>query len=291
MVDEGNNLLGRNIKALRKAYGETQEELAKSLNCSISAISQYESGVRSVDISTLEAIAKHYRIIVDDLMHSDLSGQDKINISFGGVTQVVDMFKRMFPLFCSDKAMNNKSFRKGYDNCSSYLDSITGNGPQIEKMYTDCIDLFFPLKDDFPEAAANMLSMLFYTFCFIHASVNPTYYSSFLYPRKDNAQIKMVLSAFSEESEDVRKRQREFAKNTEEAFYMLVKILKKDLEWCELADYYLAMKYLVGMGNSELSKEMEITVGENMLAVLYQLDNKYVHSLVEIFSKLIEISR
>lgn len=56
------------LKLLRKAHGLTQDELAKVLKVSRSAIGMYESGSREPDYETLEIIADYFNVDIDYLL-------------------------------------------------------------------------------------------------------------------------------------------------------------------------------------------------------------------------------
>lgn len=56
------------FKSLRLSYKLTQDELAKSLGISKSAISMYENGNREPDFVTLEKIADFYNVDMDYLL-------------------------------------------------------------------------------------------------------------------------------------------------------------------------------------------------------------------------------
>ena len=59
------------LQELRKAKGLTQEELAKSLYVSRTAISKWESGRGYPSIDSLRAIAKFFSVTVDELLSGD----------------------------------------------------------------------------------------------------------------------------------------------------------------------------------------------------------------------------
>ena len=73
------NRLGNNIRALREAYEETQEDLAKVIPCMRETIGKYERGERHIDDEIKQKIAKHYKVSVQELLFSDLS---KYNLHF-----------------------------------------------------------------------------------------------------------------------------------------------------------------------------------------------------------------
>lgn len=57
-----------NLKMLRQLYGYTQNELAKCINTSRSCISNYESGTRLPDSTTLTLIADVFKVSVDYIL-------------------------------------------------------------------------------------------------------------------------------------------------------------------------------------------------------------------------------
>ncbi len=60
--------IGDKIAALRKQNGMTQEELANRLSVTPQAVSKWENGVTSPDISLLGAIAALFHITTDELL-------------------------------------------------------------------------------------------------------------------------------------------------------------------------------------------------------------------------------
>lgn len=63
--------LNEKIQELRKKKGLTQEELAKELYVSRTAISKWESGRGMPNIESLRAIAEFFSVTVDELLSSD----------------------------------------------------------------------------------------------------------------------------------------------------------------------------------------------------------------------------
>lgn len=59
------------LQELRKQKGLTQEELAKVLFVSRTAVSKWESGRGCPNIESLKAIAKYFSVTVDELLSSD----------------------------------------------------------------------------------------------------------------------------------------------------------------------------------------------------------------------------
>lgn len=66
-----NMKIGRNISALRKEKGITQEGLASELGVSAQAVSKWENNSSCPDISLLPDIADYFGVTVDSLLRSD----------------------------------------------------------------------------------------------------------------------------------------------------------------------------------------------------------------------------
>ncbi|KAF1678569.1 transcriptional regulator [Bacillus sp. SKDU12] len=72
-------MLGKRITSLRKQDGLTQEGLAKKLNITRSALSQYELGTREPNYDLLIKIADYFDVSIDFLLRGEnKETQDKI---------------------------------------------------------------------------------------------------------------------------------------------------------------------------------------------------------------------
>ncbi len=69
--------LADKLKALRKAKNVSQEKIAEYLGVSYQAVSKWENGVTSPDISLLPAIARYFGITVDELLQVEQIQADK----------------------------------------------------------------------------------------------------------------------------------------------------------------------------------------------------------------------
>ena len=66
--------IGENIRALRKARGFTQEQLADMLGISFQAVSKWENNASTPDISLLPVIAKELGTSIDQLFSENNPG-------------------------------------------------------------------------------------------------------------------------------------------------------------------------------------------------------------------------
>lgn len=72
-------MINERIRDLRKKNNLTQEELADKLNVSRQAITKWESGLGTPDISNIEAIAKLFNITVDELLSGNSIKKNNIS--------------------------------------------------------------------------------------------------------------------------------------------------------------------------------------------------------------------
>lgn len=61
----------KNLIALRKAKGWTQERLAAELGCTTACISNYENGLRNIDLKTAARLANALGCTVDELIDKE----------------------------------------------------------------------------------------------------------------------------------------------------------------------------------------------------------------------------
>ena len=66
-----------------------------------------------------------------------------------------------------------------------------------------------------------------------------------------------------------------FISDFDEIITEAIKALKSDQDWSDLADYYLALRYMVGMVDTDLSTEMNSAVGLQMMLSFMALGNSH----------------
>jgi DNA-binding XRE family transcriptional regulator len=71
------SIFANNLKALRKRTFSTQEDVAKVIGLSRSAVSALENEKNDPSIDSLIKISDHFDIPVDDLIRSDIRIKDK----------------------------------------------------------------------------------------------------------------------------------------------------------------------------------------------------------------------
>lgn len=67
------DILHKNIRLLRNTKGASQEIISAVIHLTRTTYSAYETGVKSVDLQTIDALARLYDISFDSLVNYDLS--------------------------------------------------------------------------------------------------------------------------------------------------------------------------------------------------------------------------
>ena len=154
--------LGNNIRFLRRANGETQEELGAELFLEKSTISAYENGAREPSKDKLILIARHFSITVEDLLNYDYSDCEKGNVNISVFRKRIE---KVFPIVTSEKAMKNKHFTTAYKVHTKIYDIIRKADEDDDIDIDICLDEYSLILDSdniIDEAAANYISLCFF---------------------------------------------------------------------------------------------------------------------------------
>lgn len=155
--------LGANIRSLRKAYGETQEELGAVLHIEKNTVSYYENGKREPNKDMLTEIANHFMVSVEELMYCDLSGIGSITVDENAFWKNIDI---VLPIVLSDEALENDHFKKAYKIHRNFYDELHKISIDGMDHLDVCFDEYLEaLNDDKirPEASANIWGI--WNFC------------------------------------------------------------------------------------------------------------------------------
>ena len=84
---------GERIKALRKAYGYTQEELADKLNISAGHIGKIETGSKGVSIDLMIELAEIFQVSLDYLILGKESAQENLKSKIRTMIEVLTLLE------------------------------------------------------------------------------------------------------------------------------------------------------------------------------------------------------
>lgn len=153
--------LPSNIRGLRKAFGESQTDLASAIGVEKTAVSNYELGEKIPIRDVLIRIAKHYRITEDELVHGDYSDLKKMyNDEMLDQQQNIYIIDEKLPRVCSPKALENINFKQAYTLEEKIIkqesaDLANDYMQKCFKYYSAAID------EKVIEASANLLRQIF----------------------------------------------------------------------------------------------------------------------------------
>jgi len=284
---ELNCQFGKNIKYLRTAYGETQLELALAVGLdSPNTIANYEKGERSPKPDIRKKIALHYRITEDELIHSDFSALHISSSKLGDKEKMMEMTLLMFPIICTEKAMKDSLFQKGHEAHIRAFDAMKEGRTFADSDYDTCVNAYSDSYDtsETPESVANLL----WWFLISEMSAKNQWMiegAKALNDKRVNSEAFFKsfylkdCSIKEEENcpEDVEQKDLE---ELNQAIIELLKELKKGVQYSSLADYYTALRYVLGCVNNELTEAMNKAIGEEMMWAFMQLGNEYAKKVI-----------
>lgn len=85
--------------------------------------------------------------------------------------------------------------------------------------------------------------------------------------------IKAYMSLKDTEDSSITEKKVGFISDFDGIITEALKVLKSEQEWSDLADYYLAFRYVVGMVDTDLPTEMNSAVGMQMMLSFMRLGN------------------
>jgi transcriptional regulator with XRE-family HTH domain len=277
--------IGKNIRNLRKAYGETQYELGRAINVEDNTISMYESGRRQPDTQTVQAIAEHYGLPVDRLMFDDFSEMDFKITSLTWEKNVTSL-EIIFPLICTDKAMEDIHFAKGYEATIEIWNRIKKPGSNVMRSSFENAMEEYGISCDSSgiiESAANMLWLLFVLYSILPDEHSQKIGEAILHGKSTKPDFvkKYLLKNANPISKTNEENKKSYANENHKNVMALIRILKESSTYAPLADYYMALQYVIGMVNGDYSDEMNRIIGMEMMTSFLELGNSYAFAFVK----------
>ncbi len=271
--------LGKNIRALRKAYGETQEELGFALNVGKNTVSYYETAAREPDKETLTKIAKHYQVSVEELLSCDFGDLGNISIDPLAFWKNIEI---VFPLISSEKALNNDSFKNAFENHNEMYKSfhmVSMNGiDKLDKCAEGYIDAFED-ETSKEESAANFIALMYFLKMIWKrtpevlnnrpasltqiSSKNPKYREVLDNPNSDLKKDADELLDFFDDPEIT------------DLIEEMLTVIKHSHKYADVADYYLSLQFIYNIVDNGLEVEFNQRIGVEMLNSFIMVGNPY----------------
>lgn len=267
------NQLGRNIKHLREMHAETLDELGAVIHCAKSTVKGYENGSRKPDLQTLQAIGMHYNKTVDELMNTDLTNLGDLTLDLNSLSGMIQLINVIVPLYRSDKAMENDNFRKGYELAQRLLDGFSKAEVMSGNIIVRIFESFITAAEESesPESVANLMWSIFIWWTQMYDPDQMLSLQNKMLSKK--LTFKDYMKLRDTEDAKTKEKRESFIKDFDEIINVTLRALKSEQEWSDLADYYLALRYVVGMVDTELTYEMNSAVGMQMMLSFMTLGN------------------
>lgn len=276
--------VGKNIRSLRKAYGQSLLDLALDIGVGVSAISQYENGKRTPERDILINMAKHFKITENELLYGDYSRmKDLTSAPVNSKEHNLAMIKKMLPIFFDEEATKNGDFARAYElHLKLYNDIIQGTAWD-DTQFDTCMKLYKQAsRAGIHEATANSLWWEMF-FGAIYSLFSPRFVASIEALHGKEATMKDVINGYlyspDDEDDDTyieyQTAKNEFVKENEVDILVNIALLKNTNQYVALGDYYLALCYIFGLRNNDMSPEMNSAIGYEMMHILGVLGNPY----------------
>lgn len=280
-----------NLAYLRNAYHQSQGDLAHEINIASGAIGNYESGRNYPAPEILSKIANYYHVSEEQLIHGDFKNFSLEFLPLDDAATAQQFFLVLFPLACSSRALEDNNFKKAYSAHCEFL-RLTFNQESQESDIPDKImDDIFLYYDSIeesrtPESGINYASF-FILFTFLMSNdrllEGVDAYKKNRVSKKDFLKRYFLGNVPQPDSEtDVISN--EDISELDRDIIRALKIGKRSTSCYDLADFYLALKYIYGIVSNGNRKVINTEIGTEMMQAFAQLGNKYAIRFIKTFN-------
>ncbi len=302
-MSEISKKLGKNIRALRRAYGDTQESLAQKINSTKTGISEFESG-KNQSYTNLEELSKYYSITSIALLYKDYSDTETSDVDYiEYFFKTPKLYSRLLPIITSQEAMLNEDFAKAYrihkrllsvlDNVNkSDLENINPISDNITKGDSDIVyDSIQEIIDGYQnaycdsnaeaESAANFLGIFtVIASCWQSQLQIKKGTADFDFIKKNYPQLySFLISVYQILSVD--SGTDEIDSDLTDMLFTYLSSLRESSQYSELAYYYLALLYMLGISDNDLPIEYNQQIGSELMRSLIRMKNPYAERLID----------
>lgn len=188
---------------------------------------------------------------------------------------LMDVSFKILPFIESKKACENESFLKGTTIIREMLKSLA-RGEDVEgAVINDAMDYFSrAAMENINEAYANKLWCVFFIWTQQYTDLKALkkFQARVLLKQVD---LKEMIYETKKNDKKTANKRKGFIEDFDEILNELISMLKKMEQWSQLGDYYLALRYILGMVDTGCSNEMNQAVGMQMMIAFAHIGNKY----------------
>lgn len=313
------SIFSENIKHLRKEYGMTQGDLVEVLNYgSATTVSNWEKeGGSEPSFETLKRIAKVFHVSIDDLLKRDLTSKkykfcppniaeciyrlqfpvlsiedigpidgDDIDVIFASMKKDID------PITSMKSTEILSVFQRARAKHLSILQSILSVSESPVLSFDELDNRIADVEDLYEEAEEEDESLKFVVgFNKISLHFLESYKlmelgymhddSAVLHYKKKMRPYRASIPQGLMDSKSALALLRELNDNeTQDEIMAFLKDAKQKREWYQYADYFLALRYLVGAVDSDRPISALIDIGQDMMKSIARVGNPHALKLV-----------
>lgn len=277
--------LGANLRSLRLAFGETQEQLGEAIFVEKNTISYYETGKREPNKGTLSAIADHYMVSVDEILYSDLTSIRGIDLNADKLRKGIGI---ILPIVTSDNAMKNASFKNAYETHKRFYKRYSTVSPNeidnvIDHDLDDCFNAYSTAFENDTiriETLVNCAALWFLMLMplqLVSLIIKQPAGIRQMEAKDENGKKEFESINSTDEAEAIVAMNEDGTEMKKELVAMLKRI-KKSKGWSDIADYYISLLYVMDLVDNGLNWSFNQRIGLEMLKSFSALNNKYASS-------------
>lgn len=281
-----NDMSAKNLDFLLSFFKDKQQSLAKILGVTQSTISDYKNGIKQIKTEFIPIIAYRYGISCNDFLTKDLSLSMDFPLSLNLDYCNKAVFK-MFPIRTSKIAQKDANFNRAYEITNELfkLDDIDAVDSKI-CIFEHALELYDKAWTESKTyvALSNSISLILILYgIYCQRNIDPIVELQ----KKKNPDIIEVRQTFLRDPTKRTKtnkyegKRKAFLEKYDLRIFDYIKLLKSNLDYSELGDYYLALCYYVGFVDLEMDYETYLNTSMLMLAQQAILENPYAITFFE----------
>lgn len=295
--------LSKNIKSLRKSMGETQEDLAYSIDLdSKSAVANWESGANKPSPENLKKIAAHYRVTVEQLLDGDFNTDFSLLKFFNKISEdetddllvsIISLFpiivfkdeEELYPRLVDARWLHKQFVERLVNEDDSFYDYLL----KTMEVYDEIIK-----NSNCISAKANSFGLFFFLILLVKMNIELEGIEDAFEIKNKNRRNKEIKRFISEVllsrsincSDTLNSIMFE---NYYEYLLKEIKVLKGYKRLFELGDYYYCLLYLFDLVDNELGTAVNAQIGWALLSDLSLMKNRFakrIKNFYRIFGKV-----
>lgn len=177
----------------------------------------------------------------------------------------------------TEAALKNEHFKNAFDIHNEVFNQLKNLSLDSVDRLSDCVDEYFEAQNDVNsevEAAGNIMGIFYFFSLVVQTPKFLKNRSSVLLKiSENNREIKKALEEPYPDFGDFEK----FLNNEETLEFVdnLLLLVKRSIEWSDLADYYIALRYVFSLVDNDLGMEINKRIGVEFLSSFALVKNSY----------------